>query len=70
MSVAIMDTDYAKAQRIISPVTHIGEQVALAIAAERERCALVAEHYKSGDPETVRNINYRLAIAAKIREGA
>lgn len=32
-----------------------------------EECAKVAEDYKRDDPETVRNINYRMAIARDIR---
>jgi len=32
-----------------------------------ENCAEVAENYKADDPETISNINYRLAIAARIR---
>jgi hypothetical protein len=32
-----------------------------------EQCAEVAETYKQDDPETISNINYRLAIAARIR---
>jgi hypothetical protein len=38
-----------------------------ATAAERERCAKIAEAYRADEPETVRQINYRNDIAALIR---
>lgn len=75
-----METPYEIADRIVNRentaltetnrefwVARIAQSISVAVGKERERCAKIAEAYKADDPETVRNINYRLAIAARIR---
>lgn len=62
MPVSIFPSDYAEAEKIVSRSTQSTiDQVAHAIAKERERCALIAEAIDS-------NRGNEKRIAAAIRE--
>jgi hypothetical protein len=60
----IMDSDYRKADFLLSPLSTVAQQIALAIAEERERCARLAESYQ----KFPRNFSVAQKIADAIRK--
>lgn len=45
MPIAVLNSDYAAADHIVAPyMGSVRDAIAMAVAAERERCAQTAEH--------------------------
>jgi hypothetical protein len=64
MPIRVMDSDYRKADFLLSPLSIVAQQIALAIAEERERCAKLAESYQ----KLSRDFSVARKIADEIRK--